>query len=131
MRERERRESERRDSERKESERRESERRESKRRESERRESERIESEKRGEKREYHGLKAADELNQNGRLVGQRENALLDERALDVFVLHENVLLQDLHCEQLLCAAPCASPLRQNHLTEPQNHRTTGTTTFY
>lgn len=54
----------------------------------------------------YHCLKARVERDEEWWPGGQRQNALLDHRALDVIVLDDHVLLQDLHRIDLIGAFP-------------------------
>ena len=53
-----------------------------------------------------HGLEAGVELDEEGRLLGQRQHALLNHRALDVIVLNDHVFLEDLDRVQLVRAFP-------------------------
>ena len=58
------------------------------------------------------------EGNEEGRLVTEREDALLDASTLDVVVLDHDVLLEDLDGVQLIRP----STLRQRNLTRPKNN---------
>ena len=64
-----------------------------------------------------HGLEARVQLDEERWLHGQREHVLLDERALDVVVLDDDVLLQDLDGVQLVRALA----LGQHHLSLGQD----------
>ena len=60
----------------------------------------------------YHGLEAGVKLDEEGRLLRQRQHPFLGHGAFDVVVLNNDVLLQDLDGVQLICAFA----LSQHHL---------------